>query len=66
MGYQPRPDDLDYPGKLQRRAKAVAELDGAAQPPPPPQPAAAEGLPNAVQDDPEVGENSKPENNGPG
>lgn len=47
VGYQPRPDDLDYPGKLQRRAEAAA--DGAAPPP-----AAAEGLPNAAQDDPEA------------
>lgn len=49
MGYQPKPEDSDYPGKLQRRAEAVA--DGAALPPPPP---AADDLPNASRDDTEV------------
>ena len=47
MGYQPQPEDLDYPGKLQRRAEAAA--DGA-----PPPPEAVEGSPKAAQDDPEV------------
>lgn len=49
MGYQPQPEDLDYPGKLQLRAEAAAD---AAPPPPPTE--AVEGVPNAAQDDPEV------------
>ena len=48
MGYQPQPEDLDYPGKLQRRAEKAA-----AEQPPSPAPAAAAELP-VVPDDPEV------------
>jgi len=48
VSYQPKGEDLDYPGKLQRRAAAAAE--GAAPPVPP----AAGELPNAALDDPEV------------
>lgn len=48
VSYQPKAEDLDYPGKLQRRAAAAAE--GAAPPAPP----AAGELPNAALDDPEV------------
>lgn len=49
MGYQPQPDDLDYPGRLQRRAEAAA---GDVPPPPPTE--AGEDVPDAAQNDSEV------------